>query len=237
MGKVFLLARREVGSYFTSPIAYVAMAVFVFVAGCIFVLWDFQPGQPAQMHTTFSAMFIVLIICLPLVTMRALADEKATGTIETLLTAPITDTQVVLAKFLGCAAFFLAMLAPTLLLVGVMRLYGNPEYGPIASAYLGLIFLGMLYIAIGLMTSAMTRVQLIAAVLAILPLLVLWLMESAAGVVPPQYGNILRQASTSAHYSDFTLGVVDVVHVIYFVALTAYALFFTVKILESRRWR
>jgi ABC-2 type transport system permease protein len=240
MGKILLLTRREVSGYFHSPIAYVAMTVFLLITGFFFANpWggEFQPGQPARMRTAFSVMTFLLMFVLPLITMRSLAEERSSGTIESLLTAPVTDGQVVLAKFFGCYVMYLAMLVPTLCYVVALRAFGLPDFGPILSGYVGLLFLGSMYIAVGVLASSVTRMQVVAAVLAIAPLLVLWALGLIASALPAPFRTIFREASTLSHYTDFGQGVIDLVHVIYFVAVTVWALFFTVKILESRRWR
>jgi len=238
MDKVLLLARREISGYFVSPIAYVAMALFLVISGFFFALSDFRPGAPAAMRSIFDIMMIILVFVLPIVTMRSLSEEQKSGTIETLLTAPVTDVQVVLAKFLGSWIFFLAVLAPTLIYVVLLALFAEPEVGPIASGYLGLALLGALYVAVGLFASSLTRNQIIAAVVGFVILLVLAMVGPWLGALaPPPWRDIIQNASIRVHYLDFTQGVVDVVHVIYFVAVTMYALFLTVKVLESRRWR
>jgi len=243
MGKVLLLTRREVSAYFMSPIAYVAMALFLVISGVFFALADFRPGAPAAMRSIFDIMMLILIFIIPIVTMRSLSEEQRSGTIETLLTAPVTDFQVVLAKFLGSWIFYLAMLAPTLVYVVLLAAFGNPEYGPVASGYVGLVLLGALYVSVGLLASSLTRNQVIAAVTGFVILIVLAMLGPwIATVVPSRVWiigvrTLVQQATVRTHYLDFSQGVVDLVHVIYFVALTAYALFLTVKVLESRRWR
>jgi len=238
MDKVLLLTRREISACFVSPIAYVAMALFLVLSGAFFALSDFRPGAPAAMHSIFEIMMIVLVFILPIITMRSLSEEQRSGTIETLLTAPVTDVQVVAAKFIGSWVFFLAVLAPTLLYVGVLAAFGEPDYGPIASGYLGLALLGAAYVAVGLFASSLTRNQVIAAVTSFVILLMLAMVGPWLGALaPPPWRDIVRHATIRTHYVDFTQGVVDGVHVIYFVALTVYALFLTVKVMESRRWR
>ncbi|MFO8013600.1 MAG: ABC transporter permease [Phycisphaerae bacterium] len=238
MEKVLLLTRREIASYFVSPIAYVAMALFLVVAGFFFALSDFRPGAPAAMRSIFDVMMIILVFVLPIITMRALSEEQRSGTLETLLTAPVTDVQVVAAKFLGSWVFFLAVLAPTLLYVVLLAAFGEPDVGPIVSGYIGLALLGAVYVAVGLFASSLTQNQVIAAVTGFVILLVLAMVAPwLASLAPPPWRHIVQKAAIRTHYIDFTQGVVDVVHVIYFVVLTVYALFLTVKVLESRRWR
>jgi ABC-2 type transport system permease protein len=150
----------------------------------------------------------------------------------------VTDLEVVLGKWLGCWLVYLVMLAPTLIYVVLLRVYGHPDLGPLFSNYLGLALVGAMYVSVGIMASAMTRNQVIAGVLSLVILLIFALLGPwIASVLPTPYRTFMQLASVQSHYQDFAAGVVDLVHVIYFVVLTAYMLFFTVKILESRRWR
>ena len=240
MSKMLLLTRRELSAYFVSPIAYVAMVFFLLLSGILFGSpWfgAFRPGQPAQLQSVFYLVSFVLLLVIPALTMRSLAEERGSGTIESLLTAPVTDAQVVLAKFLGCWIFYLAILAPTLLYVVALAAFSSPDYGSILAGYLGLVLLGMMYVAIGILASSLTRAQVIAFVVAFFPLLFLHLMGLFAGSMPSPWRSIVRVAGTLAHYEDFNRGIVAATHVVYFLAVTVYALFLTVKVLESRRWR
>ena len=239
MRNVLILTRRELSSYFVSPIAYVAMALFLAATGFVFAfLGTFSSGQPAHMGNVFYAISFVLVLVIPILTMRSFAEERGSGTLETLMTAPVTDVEVGLGKFLGCWALYLVMLAPTLLYVVMLASFGEPDYGPVASGYVGLALVGALYVSVGVLASSLTRNQVIAAVVGFAILAVLaWISQLVAMLTPAPYRTVARQISVPTHYLDFSQGVVDVVQVIYFVALTVYVLFFTVKILESRRWR
>jgi ABC-2 type transport system permease protein len=237
MRNVLILTRREVASYFVSSIAYVAMAMFLLAAGIAFALL-FSPGAPARMNLVFELMAFVLLLIIPILTMKSLAEEHRSGTIETLMTAPVTDVQVVLGKYFGCLIVYLVMLLPTLVYAVLLGAFGNPDFGPVASGYLGLVLLGGFYVAVGLLASSMTRNQVVSAVVAFVILAVLVLFGPwVATAVPSPWRAIVHHATVRSHYADFGQGAVDLVHVIYFVALTVYALFFAVKILESRRWR
>src|SRR3954469_12831916 len=147
MSRATVIARRELSSYFYSPIAYVAMFLFLIVAGYLFSQ-DFQPGQPAGMRSIFERMVWLFIAILPVLCMGLLAQEWATGTIETMMTAPVEEHEVVLGKFFGSFVFFLVLLAPTLLFLVMLRIFARPDYGPIFSGYLGLILVGALFISI-----------------------------------------------------------------------------------------
>lgn len=238
MRNVMILTRRELSSYFVSAIAYVAMALFLASSGLVFALTDFSSGAPAQLRTVTQWNTIILAFILPILTMRSLSEEYRTGTIETLMTAPVTDITVVIGKWLGCWLMYLVILAPTLLYVVILRVFGHPDLGPILSSYIGLALIGALYVAIGILYSSVTRNQVVAAALGIVTLITMsFLAGLIASNLRPPWRTVVQYGSVQPHYTDFSLGVVDIVHVIYFVVLTAYVLFFTVKILESRRWR
>lgn len=238
MNRATTIARRELGSYFYSPIAYVAMTLFLIAAG--FSFWDdFQPGQPAVMRAIFEHMVWLLVFVIPVLCMGLLSQEWATGTIETLMTAPLDETEVVIGKFLGSLAFYVVLLVPTLLYVVMLRIYARPDYGPIFAGYLGLLLVGGLFIAISLFCSSLTRSQVVAAVVAAAVLLftsiVPWYASSRATL-----SGFWRHAADQGiltRYADFSKGIIDSGNLVFFVAATAVFLFLTVKVLESRRWK
>jgi ABC-2 type transport system permease protein len=238
MTRAAVIAKRELSSYFFSPIAYVAMALFLLATGISF-FDDFQPGQPAGMRSIFEWMVWLLVFVVPVLCMGLLAQEWATGTIETLMTAPVQETDVVVGKFLGSLGFFTVLLAPTLFYVVLLRIYGRPELGPIVSGYLGILLVGALFIAIGLFCSSLTRSQVIAAVtsaaILFLVTIVPWWLSTKATL-----GGVLRtiaDQSVFRRYTDFAKGVIDTGNLIFFVAATAVFLFLTIKVLEMRRWK
>ena len=238
MSVVPIIARRELGSYFCSPIAYVAMSIFLFCTGFYF-LDDFQVGHPVGMRSIFEVMVWLLVFITPLLSMGLLAQEWAAGTIETLLTAPINETEVVLGKFLGSMAFFLVLLAPTLVYVLMLRLYGQPDMGPILSGYLGIILVGALFIAVGLFCSATTRSQVIAAAATALILFVVTVVPNIIGT-KGTLGSSAQWVVENAvfrRYSDFAKGVIDFSNIVFFLAGTAVFLFLSIKVIESRRWK
>jgi len=149
MSRAITIARREFFSYLFSPIAYVAMTLFLLASGFLFRK-DFEPGQPAAMRTIFEWMVWILVVIVPLMCMGLIAQEWATGTIEPLMTAPVGETDVVIGKFVGSYLLFCLLLVPTLFYVLLLRIYSNPDFGPIFSGYLGILLVGALFIAIGL---------------------------------------------------------------------------------------
>ena len=238
MSRATTIARRELGSYFYSPMAYVVMTLFLVICGVLFYR-DFEPGQPAAMRTLFDAMVWVLVIAVPLLCMGLLAQEWATGTIESLMTAPIHESEVVMGKFLGSLGFLTILLLPTIFYVLMLRIYARPDFGPILSGYLGILLVGALFIAVGLFCSSLTRSQIVAAVAAaaILCLITMvpWWVGSVA-TLPTFWRNVIDQ-TVFKRYTDFSKGIIDLGNIIFFLATTAVFLFVTVKVLESRRWK
>jgi ABC-2 type transport system permease protein len=238
MNRATTIARRELSSYFYSPMAYVVMTLFLVICGVLFYR-DFEPGQPAAMRTLFDAMVWVLVIAVPLLCMGLLAQEWATGTIESLMTAPIHESEVVMGKFLGSLGFLTILLLPTIFYVLMLRIYAHPDFGPILSGYLGILLVGALFIAVGLFCSSLTRSQIVAAVAAAailcLVTMVPWWVGSIA-TLPTFWRNVIDQ-TVFKRYTDFSKGIIDLGNVIFFLAATAVFLFITVKVLESRRWK
>lgn len=238
MNRSITIARRELASYFYSPIAYVAMTLFLLATGALF--WgDFQPGQPVGMRTIFDWMVWLLVFVIPVLSMGLLAQEWSSGTFETLMTAPLTESQVVLGKFIGSLLFFVFLLAPTLLYVAMLALNGRPDLGPIFTGYLGILLVGGLFCAIGLFCSSLTRSQVVAAVAAAAVLFATTIVPWWAVTRTPLSG-FWRQAADQgvfARYADFSKGIIDTANVAFFLAATAVFLFLTVKVVESRRWK
>jgi len=239
MNRAPTIARRELSSYFFSPIAYTSLIAFLAAAGAFFYR-DFQPGQPAGLRTVFDWMVWILVFIVPVLCMGLLAQEWATGTIETMMTAPVNETDVVLGKFLGALAFFAILVAPTLLYVVVLRIYSQLDLGPIFSGYLGIMLVGALFVSVGLFCSSLTRSQVVAAVSAVAILFVITIVPYFLAQQASTLTAFWRRATDWGVYNryvDFSRGTVDSGHVVFFVVLTAVFLFFTTKVLESRRWR
>jgi ABC-2 type transport system permease protein len=239
MNRATAIARREFNSYFYSPIAYVVIAAFLIASGFAFYQ-DFVPGQAAAMRSTFNWMVWFLVFVTPILSMGLLSQEWATGTIETLMTAPVTDADVVIGKFLGNLGLLVVMLLPTLIYVLLLGIYGHPDLGPIFSGYLGILLTGALFVSVGLFCSSLTRSQIVAVVLAILILclatVVPYMIRASVATLRPFFLKLLDQA-VYRRYSDFSRGVLDSGNIVFFVAATAVFLFLTTKVLESRRWK
>jgi ABC-2 type transport system permease protein len=240
MTRAAVIARRELGSYFYSPIAYVAMTLFLIATGLAFGR-DFRPGQVVAMRSLLEWMVFFMVGIIPILTMGLLAQEWSSGTIETLMTAPVGETEVVLGKFLGSLGFFLVLLCPTVLYAALMAIYSTPgfDFGPVVCGYLGMVLVGALFIAIGLFCSSLTRLQMVAAVVAasVLTLITVvpWVVTQRATLSPFWRG--FMDQLVFRRYADFSKGMLDTGHVVFFLAMTGVFLFLTVKVLESRRWR
>lgn len=232
------IMRRELAGYFFSPVAYVAMTLFLLASGMLFYA-DFRTGQPASMRTLFEWMVWLLVFIVPLLCMGLMSQEWATGTIEPLMTAPVDEVSVVVGKFVAAVVVVLVLLAPTGLYVAGLALFARPEYGPIVSGYGGAVLVGVFFVAIGLLCSALTRSAVIAgiatsAVLFGLTIVPWWLGRLA---ILPQWVRAVIDQLVFARYSDFAKGVINTSHVVFFIGGTVLLLFATVKVIESRRWR
>jgi ABC-2 type transport system permease protein len=239
MTRSITIARRELSSYFYSPIAYVAMALFLGVAGFFFQR-DFEPGQPAGLRTVFDWLVWLMVFIVPVLCMGLLAQEWSSGTIEPLMTAPVGETDVVVGKFLGAMAFLAVLLAPTLVYVIILRIFSALDFGPIFTGYIGVLLVGAMFIAIGLFCSSLTRSQVVAAVSAVAILFVVTIAPYVLQTQASQLSATWRRLADQGVYNrfiDFSKGVMDSAHIIFFVASTVLFLFLTTKVLESRRWK
>jgi ABC-2 type transport system permease protein len=237
MGKTLTLARRELLAYFVSPIAYIIGAGFLMLSAGWFFL-NLQMGGEASLRLLFDGMAVLMVLAVPLMTMGLLSKELDSGTIETLLTSPVTDTEVILGKFVGVMIFYVVLLASTVLLMGPMLVFGRPDFGVAATGYLGMILLGAAYVSVGIFASALTRHQIVAAIVAIG---ILGLFVILMGVVVRMGGRpwaeLAARLNVMAYFRDFSRGVLDSRGVVYFLSATGLFLFLSIKILESRRWR
>ena len=248
MRNISILWQREMASFFFSPIAFIVMAGFLLINGYFFWqilnIFNGQPNIPpdiSPMQIIFGGSFVFWVLMLiipPVLTMRLFAEEKKSGTIEVLLTAPVTDAEVVWAKYLGAFAFYILMWAPTLLYVLVLGHYGSIEMGPVFAGYIGVILLGALFLSIGLFTSSLTSNQLISAILCFVILLVLFLtifMENQ--VMSPKVRDFLAYINFLDHLQDLNRGILNTKPIIFYVTFTVFNLFLTTRVLETRRWR
>ncbi|HYN88644.1 MAG TPA: ABC transporter permease [Ardenticatenaceae bacterium] len=236
MRNVLIIARRELYAYFASPVAYVVTTAFLAVAGYFFSLILFF-SQEATLRFWAGNLVLILLFLAPLLTMRLIAEERRMGTIELLLTSPIRDWELVVGKFLGGLGLFAVMLLLTGIYPLILFRLGNPDPGPMLSAYLGLLLFGSTLLAAGLFTSSLTQNQVVAAVLGIGLVLVIFLLDAAGNFVGGRAGEVLGQLAMGAHFDDMTRGVIDTRDVVYFLSAIALFLFLTTRVVEVQRWR
>jgi len=277
---VLAIARREVRTYFTSPLAYVVVGVFLMLSGYIFwaslvrfsalcLQYGNNPYVFNQLNVNdmvirplFGSMGVIFLLMIPVITMRLLAEERRTGTAELLFTCPVTTGQVILGKYLGAAVLLVVMLGATLSYpLLIMATSARPDMKPTLVGYFGVLLMGLAFLAIGLLVSAMTENQIIAAVGAFGTLLMLWaiswiadsvtmtlagLMNSATfglwekmnlGLGGPTLGDLLNKISITEHFQDFRKGLLDTEHVVFYLSVVFFSLFLTQRVVESRRWR
>jgi len=235
---LWAIAWREFASFFRLSIGWVVIALYLALSGAVFSLGTLRAGEPASMRWFFGLSTWLLMFIAPAISMRLLSEETRNGTIEPLMTAPVSDWALVVGKFLGGVCFLAAMLAPTLAYAVTLEALSEPDYGPIASGYAGLALVGVFYLGVGTMFSALTSNQIVAflGTLFFLLLLRFATLQGAAFVGAP-YDGWLHTLSVDLRMADFGKGVVDTAHVVYFLAGGAWFVTLGVVAVESRRWR
>jgi ABC-2 type transport system permease protein len=236
MQNALAVARREFTSYFDSPIAYLVVAVFVGVSGYLYFTNLFLTNQ-ADMREFFALCPMLFVFLMPALTMRLLAEERAQGTLELLLTMPITDWQVVLGKFLASLGLVAVMLATTLPFAVSVGALGPLDKGTTFAGYVGLLFLGGGFCAIGLMASAFTRNQIVAFIITLAIGLTLWLVGKLVQVLPGGIAPYAAAISIENRFMNIARGVLDLRDVVYYVSLIGGCLLVAQTTLDSRRWR
>jgi len=253
MRNVFAIATKELRGYFSSPIAYIVIGFLALLYGWFFyAILSFFNRQSMQMsmgmggNMNINQMLIgplltnatvVMLFELPMITMRTYAEEKRSGTIELLLTSPVTDTEIILGKFLGAMGLYAAMLAVTLIHMGLLFLYGTPDWKPVASGYLGLLLMGGCFLSLGLLISSLTRNQIVAGMVTFAVFLMLWVINWIGTFVGPTAQAVLAHVSITDHFDDFARGVIDTKHLVYYLSFISFGLFLTAKSVDSERWR
>ena len=246
----FTLARRELGGYFLSLTGYIIIAAALFLMGLSFVVLLKNLQQEAttmpitEMFYVTSSFWFILVLTTPVITMRLFALEKFTGTFETLMTTPVRDSQVVLAKFTAAMIFYFVMWLPLVGCIWAVRHFTNDtsafDLGTLAATYLGILLLGGLFVALGCCASALTRSQVAAAMVSLALGASLFLLAYLAKQVPAQAGWQTEALASFALFDqmhDFARGIVDTRSVVLFVSLTFFVLLLTLRVVEGRRWK
>lgn len=254
MSNILAIAQKELKAYFASPIAYIVIGLWALLYGYFyssllgyFVRQSIQGSQfggpqtlninEQMLRLLFQNVTILVLFLMPMITMRTYAEEKRSGTIELLLTSPVTDLQIILGKFVGALGLYGAMLAVTIVHILILFIYGNPEWKPIATAYLGLLLFGGCFISAGLFISSLTKNQIVAGTASFAVFLLLWILDWMGSFTGPTVSALLSYLSIVGHFDDFSKGVIDTTHVIYYVSFITFGLFLTAKSVDSERWR
>lgn len=263
MRNIWAIYKRELRAYFFSPLAYVLYVFFLVVTGVFFNMYfsaytrwsqeymtmmQLRQGMGAQPLPNYTqvvlqgitnVMTFILLFVAPMLSMRLFAEEKKMGTIELLFTYPIKDIEVLIGKYLSACTVFLGMLALTFLYVLLSkRVVPEQTYIPaVLASYVGVMLVGFAFIAFGLFASSLTENQIVAGLITFATLLVLWMIGFVDEIQPGMLGKICNQISVFAHFDQFSKGVIDTGHLAYYLLFTLFFLFFSLRVLESNRWR
>jgi ABC-2 type transport system permease protein len=250
----FTIARKELNSYFRSPIAYGVMAFFALIAGYFFyvaVVYFVRRGLESSMsgqsfpmdlnefviRPVFSNISVIGLFLIPMITMRLFAEEKRTGTIELLITSPLTDLEIILGKWIAALLLYASMLGVSFLSMLLLFAYGQPDWKPILVGYLGLLLLGGSLLAIGTFISTCTKNQIVAGVAGFAVCLLLWVLDWASSFETSVTARVVSYLSVLQHFDSFSKGVVDLKDIVFYVSVIFVGLFLTARSLESLRWR
>lgn len=238
---VFAIFKKEMRSYFASPVGYVFLIAYVFISSALFFVipGDFFRANAASMRAYFDFLPFIYLIFIPLVTMRAWSEERKSGTLELLLSMPLRETEVVIGKFLASFAFLFIALAGTLTIPISIAYLGQPDWGVIVGAYVGALVLGAACISIGLYMSSLTENQIVAAIFTFAIILLLLLI----GFMPVYLGSLgwfvyfAEYISLLSHFQNILRGVLDTRDLVYYVSVVVLFLYLNVKNIEARKWR
>ncbi len=235
MKHVLTIGGRQFRSYFNGPVAYIVICIVMLTLGFFFWKTFFLFGR-ASAREMFRWLGLILVFALPAVTMGLLAEEKRTGTIELLITMPVTEAQVILGKFVGVLGLYAVLLALTIFYPISISTLGNLDWGPVIGGYLGLLLQGSAILAIGLMASSWTSNQLIALFVALALSVFFWVLDKFLPLLPTNLTSVLEWLSFDYHFQSMTRGVIDLRDVLFFLSMTVFALALAFRALESRRW-
>lgn len=233
MGAVF---RREVLAYFTTPTGYIFLALFYAGAGLFFNITALSSGS-TDMAYIFTLLIYVLLVAIPILTMRTLSEEKNQRTDQCLLTAPISLGGLVMGKFLAALLLYVLAVAITFVFAVVVSAFAKPDWLVVMGNIVGILLLGCAFIAIGIFVSSLTENQIVSAIISFAVMLLCYLMNAIASVIPLDWlSEIVSKLSFVDRYTGFTYGLFDLSDVLFFISVTAVFLFLTVRVLEKRRW-
>jgi len=255
MSNILAIAQKELRSYFSTPIAYIVIGFFALLFGYFFyamlIIFNQQSLQLGGLgggggnvdinqqliRPLFLNASVILLFVLPLITMRTYSEEKRSGTIELLLTSPVTDIQIIVGKFLGAMALYAAMLGITLIHMVLLFAWGNPEPKVVVMGYVGLLLMGGCFISVGLLISSLTKNQIVSGMVTFAVFLLLWVINWIASFTGPTTQSVLNYLSITDHFDDFTKGILDTKHLVYYFSVMSFGLFLTARSVDTERWK
>ena len=253
MRNALAIANKELRGYFASPIGWVICGLFSLMFGYFFYAYvevflknsmQSQMGNGGPMNINIllirpllSNATVIILFMLPSITMRTYSEEKRSGTIELLLTSPITDWEIIIGKFLGAMGLYCTLLLATMAHMAILFAYGRPEFRPLIAGYIGLVLLGGCFVSMGLFVSSLTKNQVIAGVGTFIAGLLFWVINWLADSASPTTSAILSYLSITEHFDDFVKGVIDTKHVIFYLSFITFGLFLTSKSVDTERWK
>lgn len=229
-----VIVKRELGAYFTGAVGYIVIGLFLLISGFLFFNVFFLENR-AELRRFFSTLPVLLAFFIPAVTMRLFAEERKSGSLETLMTLSVSSVDVVMGKFWASLAFTSVMIAPTLVYALTASLFGSLDAAPVVCGYLGAVFLAAAFCSVGLFASASTKNQIVAFFIGWALCILLALIDQFLLFLPARLANFLGYLSAGSHFTSVSRGIVDSRDLVYFVSLTAVFLTLTVKTIDSRR--
>jgi len=235
MKKALPVFRRELSAYFFSPMAYIVISVFLLITGWFFTSELFL-ADDSSLRSVLGVIPFIFIFFIPAITMRLLSEEKKSGTIELLVTMPISDLEIVLGKYFAGLGLLIVALVFTIPFALTIMLLGNPDVGMLICGYLGLILMGAAYVSIGVFASSISKSQVISFIIAFTIIFALWLIDKFLMIMPSYMVPVLQFLSIDYHYANISRGVIDSRDIIYYLSLVVFMISLSKLTLESRKW-
>ncbi len=238
MNKAITIVKKELNSYFNSPLGYVVVSVFLIISGWLFIQTFFIIGQ-ATLRSFFNLLPILFMFIIPAITMSSWAEEKRSGTVEVLMTFPVSATKVVLAKFFSSFAFLLIMLILTLPIPMMVSNAGSPDKGVIMAGYIGALLLGSAYIAIGLWVSSVTKNQIISFLVSVAIIFIFYMIGNSLILdsMPSTVASVGKFLSFGSHFDSILRGVISLSDILYYVSVIVFFLFLNARVAGLRKWK
>ncbi|WP_313559331.1 ABC transporter permease [Ruminiclostridium cellobioparum] len=231
---MYSIFKKEFKSYFNSPTAYVMIGLFIFISSMLFYMN--LASATAEYNFNLNYMALILVLIVPILTMKVLADERKSGTEVLLITSPASLTSIVVGKYLAAFSVFLVMTGITLIYPIILAVLGEPAVSEIIGGYIGFILLGASFIAFGVFASSLTESQIIAAIVSVVGLLLMWLLQGIAPGLGGIWAKILNWFSLYSRTEDFFSGILSLGPIVYYLSFSAVFVFLTIRVIEKRRW-